>query len=117
MNKKDLKRIAQQIKEKRRVYGYTQEQMAEQLNLSYSYYTKIENGYQTPSLNTLVKITSALHISLDKLIYENSTQNSPCAPDITELLESLESYDRNELIRCRDLINMIINCLNDQKFQ
>ena len=55
MNKKDLKRIAQQIKEKRRVYGYTQEQMAEQLNLSYSYYTKIENGYQTPSLNQLVQ--------------------------------------------------------------
>ena len=44
MNKEALERMALLIKEKRRVYGYTQEQIAEQLDISYSYYTKIENG-------------------------------------------------------------------------
>lgn len=113
MNKKDLKQIAMQIKEKRKTYGYTQEQLAEQLELSYSYYTKIENGYQTPSLNTLVKITSALHLSLDKLIYEDTVKTSECSPNVRELMDCLNHYNRDELIRCRNLINMIINCINE----
>ena len=107
MNKKDLKQIAQQIKEKRKSYGYTQEQMSEKLEMSYSYYTKIENGYQTPSLNTLVKIASALHISLDKLIYGKTPENPQ------ELLQFIDQYDRNELIRCKNLLAKIISCLNN----
>lgn len=113
MDKKDLKRIAQQIKEKRKTYGYTQEQIAEQLDLSYSYYTKIENGYQTPSLNTLVKIASALHLSLDKLIFENNAKSSQYSPEVADLLKHLNHYDRKELIRCRNLIDLIINCLKE----
>lgn len=113
MNKKDLKQIAQQIKEKRKSYGYTQEQMSEQLEMSYSYYTKIENGYQTPSLNTLIKIASALHISLDKLIYGKGPENPQFSPDAQELLQFIDQYDRNELIRCRNLLGKIISCMND----
>ena len=109
MNKKDLKQIAQQIKEKRKSYGYTQEQ----LEMSYSYYTKIENGYQTPSLNTLVKIASALHISLDKLIYGKTPENPQFSPDAQELLQFIDQYDRNELIRCKNLLAKIISCLNN----
>ena len=113
MNKKDLKQIAQQIKEKRKSYGYTQEQMSEKLEMSYSYYTKSENGYQTPSLNTLVKIASALHISLDKLIYGKTPENPQFSPDAQELLQFIDQYDRNELIRCKNLLAKIISCLNN----
>lgn len=113
MNKKDLKQIAQQIKEKRKSYGYTQEQMSEQLEMSYSYYTKIENGYQTPSLNTLIKITSALHISMDKLIFGKASENPKFSPDKQELLQSIDQFDRGELIRCRNLLSKIISCMND----
>lgn len=113
MNKKELKQIALQIKEKRKSYGYTQEQMSEKLEMSYSYYTKIENGYQTPSLNTLIKIASALHISLDKLIYGNAPDNPQFSPDTQELLDFIGQYDRNELIRCKNLLNKIISYMND----
>ena len=44
MDKKDRERMASFIKEKRNAWGYTQEYVAERSGISYSYYTKIENG-------------------------------------------------------------------------
>lgn len=112
MNRDDLYQMALHIKEKRKAYGYTQEQMAEQLNLSYSYYTKIENGYQTPSLDTLIKIASTLQLSLDKMIFDNNGTSCSFSPDTQELLLFIGQYDRDELIRCRNLLNTIISYLN-----
>lgn len=112
MNQKDLDQMAMRIKEKRKAYGYTQEEMAEQLNISYSYYTKIENGFQAPSLDILIRIASTLQISLDKLIFGNNRRIQPFSPDTQELLQFISQYDREELIRCRNLLNKLISFLN-----
>ncbi len=111
MNKNELKQMALHIKEKRKTYGYTQEEMAEQVGLSYSYYTKIENGCQTPSLDTLIKIASTLQISMDKLVFDNPRAIHPFSPDTHELVQSITESNREELIRCRNLLNKVISFL------
>lgn len=112
MDQKDLDQMAVQIKEKRKAYGYTQEEMAEQLNISYSFYTKLENGFQAPSLDTLIKIASTLQLSMDKLIFGNDRKIQPFSPDTHELFQFISQYNREELIRCRNLLNKLISYLN-----
>lgn len=112
MERTDLDQMAMQIKEKRKAYGYTQEEMAEQLNISYSFYTKIENGFQAPSLDTLIRIATTLQISLDKLIFGNSRKIQPFSPDVQELFQFISQYNRAELIHCRNLLNKLIGFLN-----
>lgn len=112
MDKKDRDRMASLIKEKRKTYGYTQEQMAERSGIAYSYYTKIENGFQTPSLDTLLKITSILHLSLDKIFFGKSMQEQLFSPDTQELLQFIGQYDRKDLARFRDLLDKIISYLD-----
>lgn len=111
MDQKDLHQMALCIKEKRKSYGYTQAEMAEQLGLSYSYYTKIENGLQTPSLDTLVRIAAALHLSMDRLIFGKGRASYPFSPDTQDFLQFVAQCNREELIRCRNLLNKIISFL------
>lgn len=112
MDKKDRDQMAILIKEKRRACGYTQEQMAKRSGISYSYYTKIENGFQTPSLDTLLKIASFLHLSLDKMFFSSDSQDRQLSPDTQELLQSIERYERRDLIRTRELLDKIISYLD-----
>ena len=49
MDEKYLKQMALTMKEKRNAYGYSQEQVAEMLDITYSYYTnKRREGAWTP---------------------------------------------------------------------
>lgn len=66
LNKKEL---ARRIKAQRKYKGYTQEQVAELIGITYSSYVKIENAFQTPSLVTLATISKVLEISLDWLVF------------------------------------------------
>lgn len=61
--------LAARIKAHRKHRGLTQEQVAEQVGITYSSYVKIENVFQTPSLSTLVKISEVLEVSLDWLVF------------------------------------------------
>ncbi|NDO47150.1 helix-turn-helix transcriptional regulator [Clostridium sp. ASF356] len=61
--------MIERIKQKRKEKGYTQEKMAELLNISYSNYSKIENAIVTPTLERLIDISQILEVSLDYLVY------------------------------------------------
>ncbi len=54
------------LKEKRIVKGYTQSQMAEKIDISRSYYCKIETGDRTPSTGLAKKIAETLNFEWTK---------------------------------------------------
>ena len=68
--------VIQHIKQKRKEKGYTQEKMAELLNISYSNYSKIENGIVTPTLERLIDISQLLGVSLDYLVFGKINNDS-----------------------------------------
>lgn len=111
MDIKDRKRMASFIKEKRNACGYTQEYVAERSGISYSYYTKIENGFQTPSLDTLLRIASLLHLSLDKMFFGDNVEENPFSPDTQELLQFINQCDAQDITRCRELLDKIVSYL------
>ncbi len=64
---KTLKIIRENIKRERKKYGYTQEDMAQILNMSLSAYRKIEQGQRKLSLEHIISISNFLNIDLPTL--------------------------------------------------
>ncbi|NDO47152.1 helix-turn-helix transcriptional regulator [Clostridium sp. MD294] len=92
MTKKQLKNIGDRMKSKRLQLGYTQERIAELTNISFSTYSKIENAIQSPSLDTLIRISIVLDISMDYLIFgnENTKKNTDNFSDMITLLQNAD---------------------------
>ena len=88
MNNKKL--LGKQIKEIRKSCGYTQEQLAEKVNIDITTLSGIESGRHFPSLVTLEKITIALNVPL------------------------IAFFDFNHHISIENMKNLIIN--NIEKF-
>lgn len=80
------------MKSKRLQLGYTQERIAELTNISFSTYSKIENAIQSPSLDTLIRISIVLDISMDYLIFgnENTKKNTDNFSDMITLLQNAD---------------------------
>ena len=62
------KLFGQQIQEARMTRGITQEEFAEEIDVSPSYYQKLERGVRTCSLDILVTIAEHLNVSTDYLL-------------------------------------------------
>jgi transcriptional regulator with XRE-family HTH domain len=107
MNKKQQKEMANRIKERRTALGYTQEEFSEKIEISASSYTKIENAFQKPSLDTIIKIAENLNISIDYLIHGLS-EAKPREVENTEKIASLlEFLDTEKLQYISDLSNRL----------
>lgn len=65
-------KIAENIKFYRKELGLTQGQLAEKLNGKKSLVSNYENGYSTPDIFTLCKLSKIFDITLDDLVeYED----------------------------------------------
>ncbi|MGT2867096.1 helix-turn-helix domain-containing protein [Streptococcus fryi] len=56
------------LKEKRKNRGYTQEKIAQMLDIGQSAYAKWENGRTEPTLENIVKLSSILDTTTDELL-------------------------------------------------
>lgn len=59
-----LQKIAARIKELRKSSDLTQEQLAEKANIDYKFFQKIETGKRNITVNTLIRISSSLDVTL-----------------------------------------------------
>lgn len=83
----DYKEIGARIKWKRKEKGITQESLAERVDISTVYLSKIENGHVHPALDLLDAICGALDCEVD-ILFPSSGQNR---------LDILAQY-QNELV-------------------
>ncbi len=90
MTKSEQKAMATRIKRQREKLLYTQEKFCEVIGLSASSYTKIENAFQNPSLETLILISTNLNLSLDYIVFGDEDRFNE-NPNGGEILNSLLS--------------------------
>ena len=64
----DFSKVGERIRKQREFLGYTREQLAEQLSVSVNFYRDIEIGAKGMSIQTLVKISKALKLSIDFIL-------------------------------------------------
>lgn len=76
-----MNQLSQKIQIERELKGLTQKQLAEISGVTYSTITKLESGvYENPTIETIVKISNALGVNIEKLLKTQKDYN----PDISK---------------------------------
>lgn len=68
--------LGKRIKEERLKLNFTQEQLAEYVDISTSYMGQIERGERNVTLDTLIRISNTLNVSIDYLLKDSINVNS-----------------------------------------
>lgn len=103
----ELKEMADRIKTQRKKLSYTQERFCEILDISVSSYAKIENAFQKPSLDTLVKISKNLGVSLDYLVFGTDAAQTENHSNSQIMEQILSNMDKDKLQYAIDFLNQI----------
>lgn len=97
----NLDAIGTRIKSARHDAGMTQEQLAELIDVSPHYIYEIERGSKAMSIQTLEKLSIALHQSIDFLFWGDSrpylTNNLPHEDRLSVLTNKLPQESREAL--------------------
>ena len=91
MDEINLREIGLRIGERRRWFGYTQEQMAEWMNVSIQMISNLERGNKSIRIENLVKLCSILKVSTDYIL--TGKQGGTDRYELAERLERLSSRD------------------------
>lgn len=90
----DYRAIGKQIRMYRRNADITQESLAEKINVSPPYISRIETGSASPSLQTLVDICNALDITIDNLMQDDlSAARKQLSGRLSELLSDCSAAE------------------------
>lgn len=66
----DYIKLGERIREERLKLGLTQSKLAEDIDISDAYMGHIERGERSLTLDTLVRLTNRLHVSVDYLLQD-----------------------------------------------
>ena len=66
--------VGSRIRKFRSNQGITQEELAFRINTSTSYISNIERGIKKPSLQKLIEIAEAIHVTINELIYDPASE-------------------------------------------
>lgn len=98
----DNKEIGNRIKNLRKISGYTQEEIAEKLDIGDRIkISRIENGKQSMTANEMIKFCKLINISLDSLI-NNEKMSSEDFIDISKRYifnEQVDIEERKEVVK------------------
>lgn len=73
----DYKALGERIQQRRQQHGFSQQYVSEKLNLSTSFYSRVERGEKVASLETLIRIANFFGFSLDFLLQDSLQKNVP----------------------------------------
>lgn len=100
----DYTLVGEKIKSRRLKIGLTQEKLTEICDISVSYIAHIERGTKSLSLETAVKISNALDISLDYLLINEINNNSRIIKALESELDKCTSKQIDKFIRLSRVI-------------
>ena len=84
----DYYKIGQQIRKIRKAHGFSQEELAERINISTTHMSHIETGNTKLSLPVFVDIATALDVRTDDLLDSNQSATASMAfEEISSVLE------------------------------
>ena len=103
MSAMDLCAIGKRIQKRRKQQGYTQEQLAEIINVSIQMVSNLERGNKAIRIDNLLAVSKALKISTDYILTGKET-----AEDVGELVARIAQLSDRD----RQLINLMVDyCL------
>ncbi len=94
-NKQDL---GETIKTLRKLHNISQEKLADRAELSQQQISRIELGLNTPKLETLIKLSKALRVSIEVIINTNNKGMDRGDLMILEKIKLLNEGNRNKVL-------------------
>ena len=105
MNEASLIEIGKRIQNRRKQQGYTQEQLAELMNVSIQMISNVERGIKAIRIDNLINLSRILDISTDYILTGKETTD-----DIHALTTRIAQLSEKE----RKMVEMLVEfCLND----
>ncbi len=98
----ELKGIGKRIREKRLEKSWSQEDLAERVNLSAVYIGMIERGEKLPKLETFIRIANVLEVSSDELLVDVINQGFEI--QLSKYTEQIGKLDMQEQKRIYKII-------------
>ena len=106
MSPDDLKAIGSRISARRKQLNYTQEQIAEKMDVSIQMVSNLERGNKAIKIENLLKISSILDVSTDYILTGNHISK-----DIDIVTKRLTKLSKSDF----EMIYMLIEyCLNKE---
>ena len=93
----DTTDIGNRIKICRKQRGFTQEDLAEKIDVSSHYIYEIERGTKSMSLSVLINLSRALGISTDYILFGSRATTKECKDHLNLLIESVPVRNRDNL--------------------
>ena len=98
--------MGQRFKTARENAGYTQEELAEKLNLHPNYISRIERGTSFPGYDVLIELLNTLKISADEILCDVVKESRKYRE--SELFVQLKDLKFEEQNRILDVIELLI---------
>ena len=92
----DQKKMGSFLRELRKESDLTQEQIAEQFNVSGRTVSRWENGYNVPDLSLLVELADFYHVDIRELIDGERNGKETMNETMKETLEKVANYNDSE---------------------
>lgn len=101
--------LGTRIRAQRQKLNLTQEKFAERVGISESFLGHIERGNRKLSLETLVKISQELNVSIDFLLL--GTIQSPPDALLTEIISALNKVDKRQTKKLLNIVKVLADNL------
>ena len=92
--KSEIQNIAmgERIRMIRERIGWTQEFLAEKIDISSVHLSRIENGKVTPGVDILIRVSEEMHVSIDELLFGKCSLNR----ELFYIEEKIQKMDESE---------------------
>lgn len=98
----DIKKSGERIRQLRKQYGYTQEELSQALDIDRSYYGRVEIGKRGCSIDLLIQLSEFFDVSIDYLILgkcrctsSEEVDRIQRKEDLEKIISSLEQFKEN----------------------
>ena len=104
MQKEQLIEIGQRLGKKRNELGLTREKMSELADIGCGYYGQLEVGTSQMSIDTLIKLSSSMHMSMDYIVMGEQEEHG----DISAVQELLQHCTPRELKLAEEILKIFL---------
>ncbi len=109
MSSEKIKVIGRRMRRIRKVNRITQEKLAQMIDVSVPYISKIENGKTTASADIIVRLTQALHTSADAILcLEKEDSNTNYADIFSKLIKQCSAEEADQILEIIRIITKIM---------
>ena len=104
MGKQQLSEIGQRLRQKRNELGLTREKFAELADIGAGYYGQLEVGSSQMSIDTLIKISGAMHLPMEYILFGTGYEPG----DSSAVQQLLSQCNERELKLAEEVLKLFL---------